>query len=62
MTGPRSILLPDEDGHYRREALRLDWRIRTDLRRPAPMRSTVWRTAWQWRKRDGGFFSPRCAR
>ena len=24
MTGPRSILLPDEDGHYRREALRLD--------------------------------------
>ena len=24
MTGHRSILLPDEDGHYRREALRLD--------------------------------------
>jgi hypothetical protein len=24
MTRPRSILLPDEDGHYRREALRLD--------------------------------------
>src|SRR5260370_6796528 len=24
MTGARSILLPDDDGHYRREALRLD--------------------------------------
>jgi hypothetical protein len=24
MTGPRSILLPDEDGHYSREAMRLD--------------------------------------
>jgi uncharacterized protein (DUF1501 family) len=35
MTGHRSILLPDEDGHYSREALRLD---RESLRNAAPGR------------------------
>jgi Protein of unknown function (DUF1501) len=33
MTGPRSILLPDDDGHYRPEALRLD---RASLRATPP--------------------------
>ena len=32
MSGPRSILLPDDDGHYSREALRLD----RDSHRAAP--------------------------
>src|SRR5580704_16029973 len=38
MTGPRSILLPDEDGHYSPEALRLD---RESLRAAAPGRHAL---------------------
>src|SRR5450759_651305 len=38
MTGPRSILLPDDDGHYRREAIRLD---RASLRATPPGRHAL---------------------
>ena len=38
MTAPRSILLPDEDGHYSREALRLE---RESLRNTGPGRHAV---------------------
>ena len=38
MTGPRSILLPDEDGHYRRESIALD---RESLRATPPGRHAL---------------------